>query len=114
GFQDIQRDKLFLTFADKSLKVWQDGAAKSYIWRSKKFTMPMDMGFSCAQLEAEAYPMTMKFYADGTLVHTQTVQSRSPFRLPAKRGRDWEIQVEGSIEVFSIAMANSMTELANG
>ena len=113
GFQDIQRDKLFLTFADKSLKVWQDGAAKSYIWRSKKFTMPHDMSFACAQLEAEAYPMTMKFYADGTLVHTQAVQSRDPFRLPAKRGRDWEVQVEGSIEVFSIAMAHSMSELAN-
>ena len=75
--------------------------------------MPHDMSFACAQLEAEAYPMTMKFYGDGTLVHTQTVQSRDPFRLPAKRARDWEVQVEGSIEVFSIAMAHSMSELAN-
>jgi len=113
GFQDLQRDKLFLTFADKSLKVWQEGAAKSYIWRSKMLTMPQYMSFACAQLEAEAYPMTMKFYADGTLIHTQVAQSRRPFRLPAKRGRDWEFQVEGSSEVFSVAMANSMSELAN-
>jgi len=114
GFRDIQRDKLFLAFADRSLKVWSDGAAKSYIWRSKKFTMPQIMGFACAQLEAEAYPMTLKVYADGTLIHTQTVTSRNPFRLPAKVGRDWEMQVEGSSEVFSLAVANSMTELANG
>lgn len=113
GYHDLQRDKLFLTFTDKAVKIWQDGSAKSYIWRSKKFTMPQDMGFACAQLEAEAYPMTVKFYADGTLIHTQTVQSRNPFRLPAKRGRDWEMQVEGSNEVFSVAIANSMSELAN-
>jgi hypothetical protein len=71
------------------------------------------MGFSCAQLEAEAYPVVAKFYADGNLIHSQTVQNRNPFRLPAKVGRDWEIQVEGSSEVFSVAIANSMSELAN-
>lgn len=114
GFQDIQRDKLFLAFADKSLKTWSAGAAKSYVWKSKKFTMPQIMGFSCAQLEAEAYPMTLKVYADTNLIHTQTVQNRNPFRLPAKTGRDWEVQIEGSAEVFSLSVANSMTELANG
>jgi hypothetical protein len=113
GYRDIQRDKLFLVFEDKTIKVWEQGLPKSYIWRSKKFTMPQIMGFSCAQLEAEAYPMTVKFYADDTLIHTQTVQSRNPFRLPAKVGRDWEIQIEGDSEVFSVAVANSMSELAN-
>ena len=114
GYQDIQRDKLFVTFADRLVKPWGYGAAKSYIWRSKKFTMPQVMGFSCAQLEAEAYPMTVKFYADTVLVHTQTVTSRDPFRLPSKVGRDWEMQVEGSNEVFNLSIANSMTELASG
>ena len=76
--------------------------------------MPQIMGFSCAQLEAEAYPMTLKVYADNTLIHAQTVTSRNPFRLPSKVGRDWELQVEGSQEVFSLSIANSMTELASG
>ena len=114
GFQDIQRDKLFVTSADRTVKPWGYGTAKSYIWRSKKFTMPQVMGFSCAQLEAEAYPMTVKFYADTVLAHTQTVTSRDPFRLPSKVGRDWEMQVEGSHEVFALCIANSMTELASG
>ena len=114
GYRDIQRDKLFLAFPDRTVKVWGAGEAKTYKWRSKTFTMPQVMGFSCAQLEAEAYPMTIKFYADDTLVHTQTVQNRNPFRLPAKVGRDWEFQIEGNHEVFSMAVATSMTELANG
>jgi hypothetical protein len=116
GYHDLLRDKLFLAVNDSGNKVkpWGYGSAKSYTWRSKKFSLPQVMGFSCAQLEAEAYPMTLKFYLDGSLYHTQTVQNRNPFRLPAKMGRDLEMQVEGSSEVFSLSVANSMTELASG
>ena len=114
GFQDVQRDKLFVASSDRTVKPWGYGAAKSYTWKSKKFTTPQVTGFSCAQLEAEAYPMTVKFYADTVLIHTQTVQSRNPFRLPSKVGRDWEMQIEGSSEVFSLSIAHSMTELASG
>ena len=116
GYHDLLRDKLFLAVNDSGNKVkpWGSGSTKSYIWRSKKFSLPQVMGFSCAQLEAEAYPMTLKFYLDNTLYHTQTVQNRNPFRLPAKVGRDLEMQVEGSNEVFSLSVANSMTELASG
>lgn len=114
GFQDVQRDKLFLAFDDRSVKDWYGGSAKSYIWRSKKFTMPQVMGFSCGQIEAETYPMTIHFLIDGVLAYSKVATSRDPFRLPAQVGRDWEIQVEGSNEVFSVSMATSMTELANG
>lgn len=114
GFHDLQRDKLFLAFEDRSLKTWFGGAAKTFVWKSKKFTMPQVMGFSCAQVEAEAYPMTLKVLVDEEIIFTKTVASRSPFRLPAKVGRDWELQVEGSSEVFSLSLATSMTELAGG
>jgi hypothetical protein len=114
GYHDLLLDKLFLAYSDRTLKAWERGAPMAYTWKSKKFTMPQAMGFSCAQLEAEAYDMTVKVYVDGALVHTQTVTSREPFRLPSKVGRDWEFQIEGSNEVFSFAVANSMTELANG
>lgn len=113
GYHDLQRDKLFLAYANRSLAAWEQGGAMTYTWKSKKFTMPEVTGFSCAQLEAEAYPMTLKVYVDTTLIHTQTVQNRNPFRLPAKVGRDWELQVEGNNEVFSLAIAHSMTELAS-
>jgi hypothetical protein len=114
GFQDLQRDKLFLTFSDRAVKVWGQGPVEDYIWRSKKFTMPKVMGFGWAQLEAEAYPMTLKVYVDGTLAHTQTVTSRNPFRLPSKVGRDWEMQVEGDNEVFSLSLAHSAAEMRDG
>ena len=40
------------------------------------------------------------------------VASRGPFRLEAKHGRDWVIELETSAEVFNVCMAQSMTELA--
>jgi len=113
GYTDLQIDKLFLAFADRSIKPWYVGAAKNYVWRSKKFSSPTVAGFSCAQIEAEAYPLTAKFYVDGSLIHTQTVADRDPFRLPAVSGRDFEMQLEGSVEVFSVAVAQAMAELNN-
>ena len=71
----MQRDKLFLGYSDRTLKVWQGGDNQDYTWKSKKYTMPQIMGFSCAQLESEAYPMVVKVIADDKVIHTQTVQT---------------------------------------
>ncbi len=114
AFHDIQRDKLFLVGSDRKVKVWNSGDLKTYIWRSKVFTMPKPVSFGWAQVEAEGYSMTAKFYVDGSLAHTRTVASRDPFRLPVAVGRDWEVQVEGTKEVFSVALAHSAAELRNG
>ena len=114
GYHDLIGDKLFLAYADRTVRVWAAGATKTYRWKSKKFTMPKPMSFAWGQLEAENYPMSVVFTADGTTVHTQTVTSRNPFRLPAKVGRDWEMQIDGDHEVFSLAMAHSSAELRDG
>ena len=96
------------------MRVWADGDAKNFVWRSKKFTMPKFLSFGWAQLEAEAYPMTLKVVADGVTVREHTVTSRDPFRLPAQGGRDYELEVSGGHEVFSISVAHSASELRDG
>ena len=113
GYTDLARDNLYLAFADRSVKIWLSGTAKTVTWKSKKFTLPKVTSFACAQLDAEAYDMTVKFYADNTLIHTETVTNRLPFRLPSVAAKDWEIQIEGSNEVFGFAMAQSTEELSS-
>lgn len=113
GYNDLLSDTLYLAFADRTVKKWYAGAAKSYVWRSKKFTMDAEASFSCAQLEAESYGMTVKIIANGTEILSKSVASRAPFRLPAVRARDWEVQIEGAYEVFSFAMSDAMMELGN-
>jgi hypothetical protein len=114
GYHDLQRDKLFLAYSDRTIRVWAAGSTKSYRWRSKKFTMPKPVSFAWGQLEAENYPMAVDFIADGTVIHSVNVTSRNPFRLPAKVGRDWEMEITGDYEVFSLAIAHSSAELRDG
>ena len=115
GYNDLLRDQLFLAFDDNTIKKWFDGAAKTYTWRSKLFTMPRVLGFACAQVEASSYPVTAKFYCDNstTPFFTQTVTSRNYFRLPVKQGRDFEVQLEGTSEVFAVNVAQAPEELAD-
>jgi len=112
GYSDLQRDKLFLCTATNNVVVWEAGAALALAWKSKKFTLPRIEGFSCAQVEAEAYPVTLQVYAGSTLIHTQVATDRTPFRLPAIQARDWELRITGSTEVFAVVMAQSMEEIA--
>lgn len=112
GYNDLQRDQLYLVRGLEMHK-WYSGTPKSYTWRSKKWTLPQPMSFGCAQVEAEAYPLTFKFYADGVLKHTQAVTSRSVFRLPAGfQARDIEFEISGTPEVFMVGIAHSPKELA--
>lgn len=112
GYNDLETDQLYLVASNK-IWTWYTGAAKSYVWKSKMFSLPTMVSFSCAQVEAESYPVTFKFYADSVLKHTQTVTSRGVFRLPAGfQARDIEFEVSGSQEVFSVAFAQSPRELA--
>lgn len=111
GYLDLRQDKLFVKVGT-SIRSWTEGAPLTYHWRSKKFSLPQVTGMSCSQVEAESYPVTAKYYVEGSLVHTQTVTSREPFRLPAVKGRDWEVELSGSAEVFSAIIAQGMEEIA--
>lgn len=112
GYHNLRDDTLYL-MTSGAIKPWQGGADLTYQWKSKVYSLPRIMGMSCAQVEAETYPVTLKVYADGSLIHTQTVANRFPFRLPPVSGRDWEFEVTGTAEVFLIALGQSMEELAN-
>jgi hypothetical protein len=112
GYHNLRDDTLYLMTAGE-IKPWNEGSELTYQWKSKLFALPAVMGMSCAQVEAEAYPVTMKIYADGSLIHTQTVTSRFPFRLPPISARDWEFEITGTNEIFSAALSQSMSELAN-
>jgi len=122
GFTDSVSNTLYLvTPQDLSVTpaiqpdivMWEAGAAnQSYTWKSKVFTMPKPMSFACMQVLAASYGFTIKVFADGVLKHSQTVASGSPFRLPAGfMALDWEVEIAGSSEIYSVDIANAMNEL---
>lgn len=112
GYQSLRNDKLYLLDSG-AIKPWNEGTALTYGWTSKVFTAPRPTNFGSVQVEAEAYPVIFDVYLDGELFHSQTVTSRLPFRLPPTQGRDWEFSLTSDNEVFSVAMATTMSELQN-
>ncbi|MEI6599906.1 MAG: hypothetical protein WCN21_05505 [Comamonadaceae bacterium] len=112
-YQDDLQDALFV-LDGSNVQKWDSGASKTVSFTSKLFRSPKPtVGFACAQVVAESYPLTFKLYADTVLRHTQTVASREPFRLPGGYyGTDFQIQVETTGAVQGVALAHSMRELA--
>lgn len=97
-----------------NVRKWNKGSTLTTTFKSKEFRMPQPMpGFACAEVVAGSYPATFKLYADGVLKHTQTVASRTSFRLPGGyHANDFQIEVSTSGTVQAVVMAHSMTELA--
>jgi hypothetical protein len=110
---DELRDQLYV-LNSTSVQKWDAAATSMTVtFRSKVFRMPRPLCFACAEVVADAYPVTFRLYADGVLKHTQTVANRNPFRLPAGfMAMDWQIELQGATAVQGMAMAGSMTELA--
>lgn len=141
GFNDLRTDQLYLAVGGSLVK-WGEGSYLQGLWRSKLFSQPQMTGFACAQVEAAplydednvvveapAYPATIRLYADQRLFYTWTVGAgdyygseaakllaqRNPFRLPPLTGflgRDWEIELDVKQEIFNVALAQSMSEIA--
>jgi hypothetical protein len=60
-------------------------------------------------------PTTFKLYADGVLVHTETVADNDGFNLPANYlATDFEVEVIGNRIFEEILIASSMQALGDG
>lgn len=70
------------------------------------------VGFSCAEVVADGYPVTILITADGVNRYTVDVVSPEPVRLPGGYyGQDWQVTLATQGPVVSFAMAHSIVEL---
>lgn len=94
------------------LRKWDAGSAASYTYRTKVFSISPSRPLMACKVSAANYPVTLKFYADGVLKKTKTVQNNTAFRLPAKeRYSECEIEVTGTTPVSGLQMAATMSEI---
>lgn len=117
GYSDLLEDRLYVAAAGGLvLAPWGEGAPCTGVWQSKRFSYSQITGFSCVQLEAERYPtetpIRLEVIADGTVVFSRDVIGRAPMRLPAVQARDWEVRFTVPVEIFNVALAQSMSEIA--
>lgn len=113
GYNSLEADALFVAQTN-FIKRWANGNKKAYQWKSKKFTMREETPFSTFRLDAEGDGVACKVYRDNVLVLNKTVTARKLEKLPAGKGKDWEIELTGTEEVFSVGIAEAAEELGDG
>lgn len=115
GYRDRQRDALYLVVSGNLLKKFDAGTALTLDWTSGVDRLQSEVNFAAARVDAAAYPLTFKLYADGVLKHTQSVTNRFAFRLPSGyRSKRYHFQLTSSAKVRSFEYATSMEELTRG
>ncbi len=111
AYADPRSDTLYLAQGTNIVR-WDRGSSLTFVWRSGTYRLAAPANMACAALDAEAYPVTVRVYADGNLILTKTVTDRGAWRLPAGfEAYDWSFEVEGAAKVTRFAMATSISEL---
>jgi hypothetical protein len=110
AYVDPLRDALYI--ADGlTVRRFDAGGALTYVWRSKIFSTPRKLNFSAARIHA-AGSVTVRVFADGVKRFDTVVTGSNPFRLPGGfQADEWQIELEGTSEVFAFEVAETMAEL---
>lgn len=115
AFRDKKADALFvIRDTGNHLASYDTGSALTYEWTSGVSHLPSEVNMACARVDASAYPVTFKLYADGALKHTQSVANKYAFRLPAGyRSQRYYVDITGTADVREVGIATTMEELTS-
>ncbi len=131
GFTDPDDNELYIII-DNDIKKFQGGTTdQTCTWKSKEFVTakPTSMGF--AKVDAEAFPVTLKVYGDGSVIYNATISTSGSVysvtgttpsfsattiyepivRLPASMHRTFAIEVSSAKTVNEVCIGESIDEL---
>lgn len=115
GYEAMQFDELqdqLYVVDGANVQRWDAGISMTATFKSKVFKMPHPTNFGCCEVVADGYPVTVRVFADGGLVHTQVMTDSNPFRLPSGfRATDWQVEIETTNPVQGLVLASTMAEL---
>ena len=133
GYEDPKNGQLYVIVGNK-IQTYRAiaGANSTLRFKTKKFLTPKPTSMAWVSVHADAYPVVVKVYADGTLIahytlslsgstYTQATSTPSGIsnatlqepvmRLPATVGQEWEVEVSGATVINEICLAQSMDEI---
>jgi hypothetical protein len=111
----ITGDLFFVQKNGAANELWRwdaDPANKRpFVWRSR-ITESNLRNLEAARISARAWPVRFRLYVEGNEVFQRDVTNSEPFRLPTGyQARNVEIQVEASVEIDSVMLADYVGEL---
>lgn len=112
-YTDTLTDRLYVAQGTNIVALFSGATYRTGKWKSKLAVMPKQTGFAWLTVESDFAqgPVTVKWYGDGALVHTATVVSRAPVRLPPGQYLEHEIEVTSASRWNSLTLASSGDEL---
>jgi hypothetical protein len=96
-----------------NIKKWDaDTSLMVASFKSKVHRAPNPTNFAVAQVVADAFPVTVKLYADGALKITKTVADGSPWNLPKDfLADDWQVEVSCAGAVQGVMLGETVDDL---
>ena len=133
GHTDPDDSQLYLIISNTIKKFQGSGTNLTFNWKSKEYVMPKPISMGFVKVEAEAYPVRVKVYGDGSVIYnasiatsgsTYAVTGTTPsfsstsipepiLRLPASVHKTFAVEVEGATIVNEICVGESIDELRN-
>ena len=110
-YADPRSDTLYMAQGGNIVR-HDRGSPLTMVRRSGEYRLPSPANMACISVDAEAYPVTARVYADGVLVHTAAITSQFAQRLPAGfEARSWQVELEAAAKITRWAIATSIAEL---
>jgi hypothetical protein len=113
AYNDPQQDALYMCISG-NIKKLGAGSALTKTWRSRVFTSSVELDFAYARVWADAYTsVTFKLIdaVSGSTIQTTTVSSAVPFRITRHNLYKFYVEISGTSDVKSVALAETGEEI---
>ena len=131
GFTDPDDNELYIIIDDDIKKFQGSATNETFTWKSKEFVTPKPTSMGFAKVDAEAFPVTLKVYGDGSVIYNATISTSGNVysvtgttpsfsattiyepivRLPASMHRTFAIEVSSAKTVNEVCIGESIDEL---
>lgn len=94
---------------------WDANANLTAVWESKDVVLASAAPMTFCEVLADAYPVTLKVYRDGSLMSTLTISDGKPARTGSLApGAVWKFRVEGAMIIHSVSLVGEIEDIING
>lgn len=112
-YRDPVSDELYVLDGGDIKKFDAGAALMTAVFRSKLLYQPQPVSFSCMEVVASAFPVTVRVWADSLLCFDGEVADKEPVRLQASNLADaWQVEVQSSVgAVQAVRLGLDMDDL---
>lgn len=110
-YQDMRLDTLYGAVGTTVLPQFTAGFQVG-VWRTRRVVLDAQESMAVLLLEGPFTEAVARLYGDGSLYYTTpTISSSRPVRLPARRFREIEVELESDDRITRMVLASSIEEL---